>query len=144
MKFWDTSALVPLLLEESSSGRMRAIFANDSGILTSAFSAIEISSAVWRRRHAGDISVAAHQEADELFADLSRTWTELPVSQDAVDSAVGVMSRHPLRAGDALQLGTALMAAGRARKFPFVTLDERLTAAARAEGFPVLPELSVL
>lgn len=67
------------------------------------------------------------------------TWTELAASQDAIDSAIGVMSRHPLRAGDALQLGTALLAAPSPRMLRFVTLDKDLNAAARAEGFPVLP-----
>lgn len=139
MRFWDTSALVPLILDEPSSTRMRAIFADDPDILTSAFTTIEIASAVWRRRHAEQLPLAAHQEADELFATLSMTWTELAVSQDAIDSAIGTMSRQTLRAGDALQLGTALIAAGRASKLEFVTLDEDLKAAARAEGFPVLP-----
>jgi uncharacterized protein len=139
MRFWDTSALVPLILDEPASARMRAVFAEDPNILTSAFTPIEIASAVWRRRHAGELSVAAHQEADALFADLSTSWVELPVSQDAIDAAMGAMSRHSLRAGDALQLGTAIVAAGSASKGHFVTLDDQLIAAARAEGFPVLP-----
>jgi predicted nucleic acid-binding protein len=139
MRFWDTSALVPLILDEPSSTRMRAIFAHDPDIVTSIFTAVEIASAVWRRRHANQMSLAAHQAADGLFAALSMTWTELEVSQDAIDNAIGAMSRYPLRAGDALQLGTALVAAGRADKLPFVSLDEDLKAAAHAEGFPVLP-----
>jgi len=138
MMFWDTSALVPLILDEPTSLQMRAIFADDPEILTSAFTTIEIASAVWRRRHASELSLAAHQQTDELFAGLSTTWTELAVSQDAIDSANGAMSRHALRAGDALQLGTALLAAPSPRKLGFVTLDKELAAAARKEGFPVL------
>jgi uncharacterized protein len=139
MRFWDTSALVPLILDEPWSRGMRVIFADDPDVLTSAFTTIEIASAVWRRRHADQLPLAEHQEADRLFADLSMTWTELAVSQEAIDSATGAMSRQALRAGDALQLGTALVAAGQPSKLVFVTLDEDLKAAARAEGFPVLP-----
>ena len=139
MRFWDTSALVPLILDEPKTARMRTLFADDPDILTSAFTTIEIASAVWRRLHADQLPLSAHQEADELFAGLSMTWTELAVSQDAIDRAIGAMSRQPLRAGDALQLGTALVAAGQPGRLPFVTLDEDLAAAARAEGFPVLP-----
>ncbi|HEY0371749.1 MAG TPA: type II toxin-antitoxin system VapC family toxin [Thermoanaerobaculia bacterium] len=139
MKFWDTSALVPLILAEPKSAEMRAIYGEDPTIVTSAFTAVEVGSAVWRRRHAHQISVDAHQDADVLFASLTTTWIEYPVVQDAIDAAIGVMSRHPLRAGDALQLGTALVAAGAARKPYFVTLDEDLGLAARSEGFPVLP-----
>ena len=100
---------------------------------------MEIASALWRRRHADEVTVTAHQDADALFADLSTNWTELPVSQDVIDAAIGAMSRHPLRAGDALQLGTALVAAGDSMKPDFISLDEQLKAAARAEGFSVLP-----
>ena len=138
MKFWDTSALVPLILDEPMSQRMRSVFGNDPEIVTSAFTSVEIASAVWRRRHAGKISVAAHQDADILFANLSTSWSEHPVTEDAIHAAIGAMSRHALRAGDALQLGAALVAAGDATKPYFVTLDEDLAAAARAEGFPVI------
>jgi predicted nucleic acid-binding protein len=121
------------------SSRMRSIFSDDPDIVTSAFTPVEIACAVWRRRHAREISVAAHQDADILFANLSTSWFEYPVSQDEIDAAIGVMSRHALRAGDALQLGTAIVAAYLTTKPHFVTLDEDLKAAARAEGFPVLP-----
>jgi len=139
MMFWDTSALVPLILEEQRSLQMRALFANDPDIVTSAFTTVEVASAIWRRRHANQLSLSAHQETEELFAEVSMTWTELAVSQDAIDGTIRAMSRHPLRAGDALQLGTALLIAAPAEKLPFVTLDEDLAAAAQAEGFPVLP-----
>lgn len=139
MRFWDTSALIPLILEEDSSARMRTIFDADPHVLTSAFTPLEVASAVWRRRHADEISVEAHQAADVLFADLSTTWTELPVSQGAIEGAISVMSRHQLRAGDALLLGSAILAAGSSTKLVFVTLDDQQRAAALAEGFSVLP-----
>jgi predicted nucleic acid-binding protein len=139
MRFWDTSALIPLIMEEDSSGRLLSLFKTDPHVLTSTFTSLEVSSAVWRRRHANEITVAAHQAADELFADLSATWTEVPVSDGEIESAISVMSRHPLRAGDALLLGTAVLAAGPTMQLVFVTLDEKQRAAARAEGLTVLP-----
>jgi predicted nucleic acid-binding protein len=48
-----------------------------------------------------------------------------------------------LRTGDAIQLASAIAAADDRRMVPFVTLDKRLAAAAAAEGFPVLPLLSL-
>jgi predicted nucleic acid-binding protein len=45
---------------------------------------------------------------------------------------------HPLRAADALQLAAAVVAAeGIPASLSIVTLDERLAAAARREGFVV-------
>lgn len=139
MRFWDTSALIPLMLEEPTTPILRAILAEDRHIVTSAFTVIEVASAIWRRRHAGLISVAAHQDADRQFADLSNAWTEIPVSIDVTRVALSVLSRHPLRSGDALQLGTALTAAGTSRDLAIVSTDKALIAAASAEGFPVLP-----
>jgi predicted nucleic acid-binding protein len=51
------------------------------------------------------------------------------------------MSVHyGLRAGDALQLASAVTACGgAASQLEFVTTDEELITAARAEGFPLLP-----
>jgi hypothetical protein len=74
-----------------------------------------------------------------LLADLAQTWTELPVSQLVINTAVSVLSRHRLRSGDALQLATAIVSAESHREIAFVALDVPLKAAARAEGFPVLP-----
>jgi predicted nucleic acid-binding protein len=46
---------------------------------------------------------------------------------------------HPLRAADALQLGSAIVAAdGDPSSLEFVTFDRRLAEAALREGFPVL------
>jgi predicted nucleic acid-binding protein len=137
MMFWDTRRWFhdPDEPKSSDAGDL----AKDPEILTSAFTTIEVASAVWRRRHANQLSLSAHQETDELFAELSMTWTEIAVLQDAIDNAIGAMSRYPLRAGDALQLGTAFLTAPSPHQLRFVTLDEDLAAAARAEGFPVLP-----
>ena len=135
MRFGDTSAIIPLLLREDSSSSMLGILETDPMIITSAFSVVEIASAVWRRRHAGELSLAAHQETDSLFAGISRTWIELPVDESVVEQAIGLISRSRLRAGDALLLATA-MSTG---EMPFVTLDRDQAAAARREGLTVLP-----
>ncbi len=139
MKFWDTSALIPLMIREPRSEEMRSILRSDAHIVTSAFTVIEVASAHWRRRHAGQLTMSAHEIAERNFAQLSETWIEVPVSQSVLDTAVSVLSRYVLRAGDALQLGAAKIAAGQERWFAFVCLDENLKAAARAEGFAVLP-----
>jgi predicted nucleic acid-binding protein len=50
-----------------------------------------------------------------------------------------LLALHPLRAADALQLASALVACDeRPDRLPLVTLDERLAAAAMREGFRVL------
>ena len=139
MRFWDTSALVPLMIREPRSEEMRALALADPHIVASSYTIVEIASANWRRRHAGELSMEDHEIAERNFAELSESWIEVPVTQTVLDAAVSVLSRHSLRAGDALQLGAAQIASGHQPSLTFVTLDENLKAAARAEGFPVLP-----
>ena len=78
------------------------------------------------------------EQADRNFAALSTAWVEVPITQDVIDAAVSVLSRHRLRAADALQLAAAKVAAGKTL-LAFVTLDEDLAEAAQSEGFPILP-----
>jgi predicted nucleic acid-binding protein len=49
-----------------------------------------------------------------------------------------MVGRHGLRGADAIQLAAAVIVRG-SGTLPLVTFDEELIAAARAEGFPVLP-----
>jgi len=83
--------------------------------------------------------MSAHEAAERNFAELSEAWFEVPVTQEVIEAAVSALSRHPLRAGDALQLGAARIASVRQRSLVLVTIDEDLADAAREEGFPVLP-----
>jgi predicted nucleic acid-binding protein len=139
MRYWDSSALVPLLVEEPRSAAVIAALDDDPFVLTSVYATIEIASALWRRRHDGEMSLEEHQIVDRILADLSQTWIELPVSQQIIHGSVKVLSRHRLRSGDALQLATAIESARSHEDITFVTLDEDLAAAAQSEGFPTLP-----
>ena len=53
MRFWDTSALIPLTVEEAQSDRMRLLLEEDRSIAIAAITPLEIASVLWRRRHAG-------------------------------------------------------------------------------------------
>jgi uncharacterized protein len=55
------------------------------------------------------------------------------------EAAIRFLRVHLLRAGDALQLAAAFLAAERRpSSLEMITLDDRLGAAARKEGFVVL------
>lgn len=139
MRFWDTSAIVPLLITEEQSLRMRGRLAEDPIIATPEIAAVEITSALWRRRHRGELNAAAHHDAEVNFAELSQRWREVLQSTSVTEAALRLLTRHPLKSLDALQLASAIVFTPQPRYLPFVTLDKRLAIAARAEGFPVLP-----
>jgi len=140
MRFWDSSALIPLLVREKESSAMRSILRSDRQIAASVITPIEIESALWRRRHHDEMGVEEHLSAEEMFAQLTASWSEIADILSAQRIALDLLSRHALRAGDAIQLATAIVASNATvASLQFVTLDHDLAAAARAEGFTVLP-----
>jgi predicted nucleic acid-binding protein len=138
MRFWDSSALISLLIVDTHSARADAIVRADGVIVSSFITPIEISSALWRRRHARQFSVAEHTVADERFAALSRRWSTIHDVERVVDGSLSLLTRYPLRTGDAIQLAAAVVARDEVTELEFVTFDNRLATAARAEGFAVL------
>jgi uncharacterized protein len=138
LRFWDTSALVPLIIDEASTARMAEILSDDPDITVWIGTNVEITSAMVRRSWPGDqITV---RNAETLIASLASAWSTVDESVEAVDRATHLVKRHRLRALDALQLAAALIACGyHPARLEFVTLDNALAAAARAEGFTVLP-----
>lgn len=110
----------------------------DPHIIASWLTPVEITSALWRRRHHDDLDATAHHEADASFAQISKRWTAMPAAE-VTERAIDLLSRHPLRAADSVQLASAMFAMDRFGPLPFVTLDQDLASAARAEGFTVLP-----
>ena len=140
MRFWDSSAIVPLLVDEESSRRVRAIAEADRDISVWWGTPVECASAIARRER-GDQDGA--RKAAEVFAALdvlATAWAEIPPTEQLREGASRLVRVHDVRAADAFQLAAAQVAAdGRPGTLPFVTLDDRLALAARREGFPVLP-----
>ena len=140
MKFWDSSAIIPLCVDEPRTPRLRKLLRDDHAILAWWGSPVECYSAFARlRRDAILIStdeIHARQALDRLAAE----WTEVQPSREIRELAARVLLLHPLRAADALQLGAALLwVRGHAAQDGFVCLDQRLREAARREGFAILP-----
>ncbi|MGA7763527.1 MAG: type II toxin-antitoxin system VapC family toxin [Candidatus Binataceae bacterium] len=139
MRFWDSSALVPVFLVEPTSDWVRKVMNSDPGVAVWALTRVELMSAIERRRR-DDPDLASRFSAAR--ADVMKAWsiwTEIAMIEAVREHAERVVATHPLRAADALQLGAALVAAGGSpATLQFITLDRRLAVAAEREGFPVL------
>lgn len=99
---------------------------------------IEVESAIARRSRGQDPAVRRAAAAE--FRMLEATWAVVEASREVLSGARQASAVHGLRAGDAIQLASALAACtGATAKLTFVTTDQELIAAARAEGFLVLP-----
>jgi len=144
VKFWDTSAIMPLISREPLSDDARRFLEEDAGIVVWWATRVECVSAISRRAREGSLGPKAEASARELLGDLSGSWTEVQPSARLRALAEQSLAAHPLRAADALQLASALIWCGsQPRGRPFVCLDERLRIAASRSGFEVLPGMLV-
>ena len=136
MKFWDASAIVPLLVTEPSTAALQALAAKDAAMLVWWATEVECASAIARLEREQDIEETTVAEAFDRLKLLARGWHEIDPSDAIREAAVRFLRVHPLRTADALQLAAAFIAAERRpSSLEVVTLDDRLAAAARKEGF---------
>lgn len=139
MRFWDASALVPLMIAEASSQGARVALAADDRIVTWWGTAVECVSAIARSEREGRMVTPEVATAFRNLDELRGVWIEIEPGARLRTMAERLTRVHPLRAGDALQLAAATTAAGGSpQALPFVTLDDRLAVAADREGFPVI------
>jgi len=139
VRFWDASAIVPLLVAEASTRRLQALAIDDSAMLVWWGSEVECVSALTRLERDGALNPAAIALALKRLQQLAAGWHEIDPSDAIREAAARFLRVHPLRAADALQLAAAFLAAERRPpSLEIVTLDDRLAAAARKEGFAVV------
>lgn len=139
MRFWDSSALVPLLVEEPRSDTLRSEFRRDPDVVAWWSTELECLSALARLERdeafAADTLGAAQHRLDELAA----SWREVEPTATVKRLAARILRVHPLHAADALQLGAAVVASeSEPKTLELVTLDDRLARAAEREGFRVI------
>jgi uncharacterized protein len=138
MRFWDASALVPLIVNEPSTKRMQTLAAKDSSMLVWWGAEVECASALARLERDGDLTSPAAATAFRRLTQLAAAWHEIEPGEAVRETAVRFLRVHPLRAADSLQLAAAFVAAeGRPAALGLVTLDGRLASAGRKEGFAI-------
>jgi len=139
MKFWDSSAIVPLLVKEASTESLLKMLEGDQQLLVWWGTPVECTSALARREREGSMPADQTTAAIERLASLATAWDEVAPSVAVRSQARRLVRLHPLRAADALQLAAAVVAAEHEpASLEIVTLDERLRTAAEREGFHVI------
>jgi hypothetical protein len=139
VRFWDTSALLPLFVSEKASARARAWLRRDPVVLVWTLSRVEVLSALARREREEPGAARALLRARRQVLGAWEEWSEVVAVEPVRWQAERLVAAHPLRVADALPLGAALVACDLDPSgLPFVTLDERLALAAEREGFSVL------
>jgi uncharacterized protein len=139
MRFWDASAVIPLLSNEPSRERLLERLEQDPQVLIWWGTTVEIASALARREREQLLTADEVTHALALVRQLADSWHEIAPSDAVRRTAERLLRMHPLRAADSLQLAAALIAADHdAGSLEILCLDSRLTSAARREGFTVL------
>lgn len=139
MKFWDSSALVPLLVAEASSGAVLREYEIDPEVVAWWATEAECVSALTRLEREDSLTAQALSEGLWRLHGLVRAWREVQPVTIVRTTAIRLLRVHPLRTADALQLGAAIAAAeDHPATLQLVTLDERLALAAEREGFVIV------
>jgi predicted nucleic acid-binding protein len=139
VRFWDSSAIVPLLVAESSSVAVMGEFELDPEIVAWWATEAECVSALARLEREGSLLPASMAEGLGRLGALARAWREVQPVTVVGETAIRLLRVHPLRSADALQLASAIVAAeGHPATLPLVTLDGRLAQAAEREGFVIV------
>ncbi len=140
MKFWDSSAIVPLLVPEQESKALGVLLEKDPDLLVWTLTPTEVLSALFRKLRLGGLTEEELNRVRHRLAELEVGWSEIVQLEMTRQKANRLLAVHPLRAADALQLAAALIAfEDQPEGEGFVTLDQNLAQAARREGFQVLP-----
>ncbi len=134
MNFRDTSAVIPLCLQEPSSAAVRDILIDNESIVVWRGTRIECVSALMRRVKEGAMTSSDERAARRVLDRLAESWMEIQPGETVRNTAQRLLAVHPLRAA-------ALTACdGYMRGRGFVSLDQRLREAAYKEGFTALPD----
>ena len=144
MRFWDSSAIVPLLVREEKTDSLLDLREADRDMIVWWGTETECLSALARREREGGLDRRATSLAEESLSKILGSAHEVQPNTELRRIARRLLMTHPLRAADAFQLAAALLVGGSLiTELPFITLDKNLSFAAAKEGFP-LPAINLI
>lgn len=138
LRFWDASAIVPLLVADRGHVPLIDMLEQDPVMLVWWGTPVECVSAIARREREHAIELRDATAALNRLRVLSDAWQEVLPSGAVRTTAQRLLRVHALRAADSLQLAAALVAGEHEPgTVPFVSMDQQLSDTASREGFPV-------
>lgn len=140
MRFWDSSAIIPLCLKEQASETVKRLIKADEDIVVWWATKVECLSALSRRRREGALDNNSELRAKAILSVLSEEWSEVQPGELVRQRAERLLAIHPLRSADAFQLAAALIwAQENPQGLEMVCFDQNLREAGHKEGFTLLP-----
>jgi predicted nucleic acid-binding protein len=139
--YCDTSALVKCYFEEAHSDLIAEERREADAVAVSVVGYAEFHSAVNRKRRDGDLGTDHYRAAIEAFDKDWATYLRVEVSPEVNQIVANLLRQYPLRALDAIHLGSALLLRQRIphREVAFAGYDDRQRLAAQNEHLPLVP-----
>jgi hypothetical protein len=142
--FVDTSALVKLYNPESGHIAVTSI---GEPLVIARLAFVELPAALWRKQREGHLSATAAATLTSAFEvdyygddDVEPRFAVVRLDDELLAVAAKLVARFPLRAGDAIQLASAIEARAAAPEITgLAAFDSRLRDAAAIEGFALIP-----
>src|SRR5437763_15083927 len=110
MKFWDSSAVVPLLVVEQQRDELLALLQRDPRMLVWWGTLVECTAALARREIEGALSVAGTGPALERLRDVAVAWQEVVPTDALRSNAQRLLRVIPVPAADSVQIGADVTA----------------------------------
>lgn len=134
MRYFDASALVKGYVHEADGQKTRRLLTRGS-VATSRLSFVEVASALGRLGREGRLSEDQCSAALAALTADAASVLVIELTDEIVSRAQALKQRHPLRAGDAIQLASCLYVRETVNpRTTLVSFDDRLNTAARLEG----------
>ena len=109
MRFWDSSAVIALCVDEPTSAAIRSVLRGDPSLVAWWSTRTECLSGLMRRAREGSINGRGFAEARAALTALADSWVEVQPTESVRSGAERLLAAHSLRAADALQLAAALV-----------------------------------
>lgn len=140
--FLDTSALLKRYVSEIGTAWIQSLTAQSSSnlLIVARITWVEVQSGLARRQREGGLSTNhANQILQAFRYHFDNQYQKVELLPTVTQLAGQLVSRHPLRAYDAVQLASALSISQQLSQknnvtFTFLTADDRLLKVARAEN----------
>ncbi|MBI3925644.1 MAG: type II toxin-antitoxin system VapC family toxin [Armatimonadetes bacterium] len=140
MRFWDSSALLPLVFEEPTRIEMLDLLDQDDRMVLWWGTSVECHSALNRRFREGHLPIDELQIARDSLRMILQAAEEVQPTETLRILAHRLVGVYPIRAADALQLAASLVwSENQPSGRELVCLDQRLRQVGQQEGFTMLP-----
>ena len=135
MNYWDSSAIVALIADETQAPIARQVLEADDRMAAWWGTSVECVAAVARQERDAGIGVERAAELLHRLDTLAAQWYEVHPERRVKTIARRLLRVHPVKAADALQLAAAVaVAEDEPGSVGFVSFDAKLNEAAGREG----------